>query len=149
MGSPRVNREKTTSAMKVLFFVGALLAAYAVAAPDADANADADADPWYAAYGYGHLGYGYGHRYGGYRGYYRPYGYGYLGRKKRDADAVATPMLMQMQMLIHGIHMEDMVLDIMDMVTTLDMDMEDIEDITDLMDMDMDTGEGRRGMLML
>merc|ERR1711970_809446 len=54
------------------------------------------------------------------------------------------PLLMLMQMLIHGIH-TDMVLDIMDMVTALDM--EDIEDITDLMD--MDTWEGRRGMLML
>merc|ERR1711910_173981 len=66
------------------------------------------------------------------------------------------PLLMQMQMLIPGIHMEDMVLDIMDMVTTLDM--EDIEDITDVMDtqdimdttdlmdmdMDMDTGDNHQ-----
>jgi len=49
---------------------------------------------------------------------------------------------MQMQMLIPGIHMEDMVLDIMDMVTTLDM--EDIEDITDLMDMDTHTGDNHQ-----
>merc|ERR1712034_147478 len=92
MGSPRVVRESKTLAMKILFIVGAFLAAHAVAdaEPEADPNAEANADPWYS-YGYG-LGHGYG--YGGYGHYgysaYRPYGYrygGYWGRKKREADA--------------------------------------------------------------
>merc|ERR1719315_1011107 len=51
------------------------------------------------------------------------------------------PLLMRTQMLILGTHTV-MVLDIMDM--GIDMDMVDIIDL-----MDMDTGEERRGMLML
>merc|ERR1711970_1483789 len=50
-------------------------------------------------------------------------------------------LLMRTQMLILGTH-TDTVLDIMDM--GIDMDMVDIIDL-----MDMDTGEERRGMLML
>jgi len=52
------------------------------------------ADPWYGysryyghGYGLGYGGYGYGSRYGGYG-----HGYGYYGRKKRSAEAEATPV---------------------------------------------------------
>merc|ERR1712156_456396 len=69
-----------TAAMKLILLVGALLALTA-AIPEPEATAEAE--PWY--------GYGYGYRgYGGYAGYYRPYGYGYWGRKRRSAEPNAV-----------------------------------------------------------
>merc|ERR1739838_496385 len=79
MGVPELSGSQHTLAMKILFFVGAFLAAYAVA--EANPNAEANADPWYSygGYGLGHRGYGYG----GHRGYY--------GKSSADAEPAAEP----------------------------------------------------------
>merc|ERR1719228_712682 len=86
--------------MKILYLVGLVLAALALADaepvaepnaeagadPTAAANAEAEADPWYSAYGYGlrHYG-GYARPY--YGGYYR--GYGLYGKRSADAEPIA------------------------------------------------------------
>merc|ERR1740137_336775 len=98
-GVPELSGSQHILAMKILFFVGAFLAAYAVAEadPKANPNADADADPWYSyggygGYGLGHGGYGYG-GYGGHALGYRGYGYGghrgYYGKRSADAEPAA------------------------------------------------------------
>ena len=53
----------------------------ALAAAIPEPEATAESEPWY---GYGYRGYG------GYAGYYRPYGYGYWGRKRRSAEPNAV-----------------------------------------------------------
>ena len=66
--------------------VGAFAEPESDAKPHADSKADADALAWYASYGYwpiGYTGYYYTHGY--------PLAYSLYGRKKRAADAVATP----------------------------------------------------------
>merc|ERR1712002_924751 len=109
-----VTSRRSTKMMKTIAIV--LLAAVAIAEPDAKPKADADPYLLYGGY-YGHglgyyghgLGYGYGYYgkrdadaylyrgyygLGGYRGYGGYYGHRYYGKRSADAEPKADPYLL-------------------------------------------------------